>query len=323
MADKNLEYWRKREQLNIEREVLTDHERVEGIRRIIQTAQMEVLKDINDFYTKYADNEGISIQESKKRVSDFDVTQYENMIQRYMRQNNLSEHAKNLLKLYNTKMKVSRQELLMMQLRAHLVAMADEQINKFHEYLSATVYAEVARQASILGINLVIAPQTVQAIVETSFYGADWKTRINGDMKDLESELNHVINSSLISGKHPYKYSKRIRERFDVSAYEARRLLITETARVQVEAQRRTYESFRDALEEEGIPLQYEYVAKLDERTTKTCKGLDGRIEKVENMVKGKNAPPMHPFCRSSTMLVTGNWREDFFKEREGKYTVS
>ena len=34
----------------------------------------------------------------------------------------------------------------------------------------------------------------------------------------------------------------------------------------------------------------------------------------------GVNAPPMHPWCRSTTVTHVGNWRDRFFTERKGKY---
>lgn len=39
-------------------------------------------------------------------------------------------------------------------------------------------------------------------------------------------------------------------------------------------------------------------------------------------MIPGVNAPPMHPWCRSTTVPHVGSWRDKFFKEREGKYQV-
>ncbi|SUK72362.1 Phage protein [Staphylococcus aureus] len=39
-------------------------------------------------------------------------------------------------------------------------------------------------------------------------------------------------------------------------------------------------------------------------------------------MIPGVNAPPMHPWCRSTTVPYVGNWRDKFFNEREGKYQV-
>ncbi|EGQ3954732.1 phage capsid protein [Staphylococcus pseudintermedius] len=39
-------------------------------------------------------------------------------------------------------------------------------------------------------------------------------------------------------------------------------------------------------------------------------------------MVPGVNATPMHPHCRSTTVLYVGNWRDKFFKKRKGKYKL-
>lgn len=46
----------------------------------------------------------------------------------------------------------------------------------------------------------------------------------------------------------------------------------------------------------------YEWVSTLDNRTSSTCKGLDGKIFK--NSDKDKRYPPAHPNCRSSTAPV-------------------
>ncbi|MGW0889337.1 hypothetical protein ACWDYA_14405, partial [Micrococcus luteus] len=34
------------------------------------------------------------------------------------------------------------------------------------------------------------------------------------------------------------------------------------------------------------------------------------------------NAPPMHPWCRSTTVPHVGNWRDRFFTESKGKYQI-
>ena len=39
-------------------------------------------------------------------------------------------------------------------------------------------------------------------------------------------------------------------------------------------------------------------------------------------MVPGINAPPMHPWCRSTTVPHLGNWRDKFFNERKDKYQI-
>ena len=62
----------------------------------------------------------------------------------------------------------------------------------------------------------------------------------------------------------------------------------------------------RDAYRTDGV-RKYTYRAVLDERTTETCKGMDGKVFYVSDMKVGVNAPPMHQNCRSYTVPL----RED------------
>ncbi|MDL4842827.1 minor capsid protein [Aquibacillus rhizosphaerae] len=311
-------YWVKREKENIKLEQMKDAEVAEKLKDIIEHAMGEVEKEINTFYLKYAAKKEISPSEAKKRVSEFDITKYEKLAKRYVKNKNFSARANKILSTYNTKMRVNRQELLMMYLNAHLVAMADETVKTFQEYLEQAGISEVARQAGILGVDMSITTATLKAIVGASFYNATWSERIWSDMEGLRNELDTIINSAIIRGAHPNKYVKNLRERFDVTTYEARRLLITETGRVQTEAQKLSYE----AITEEEDDAEYEFIAIMDNDTTKICKGLNGEVFKVKDMVPGVNAAPMHPFCRSSSALTLGDWRTKFFAEREGEYSL-
>lgn len=39
-------------------------------------------------------------------------------------------------------------------------------------------------------------------------------------------------------------------------------------------------------------------------------------------MIPRVNAPPMHPWCRSTTVPHVGNWRDKFFTELKDKYQI-
>ncbi|WP_079480575.1 minor capsid protein [Halobacillus salinus] len=315
---KGKDYWIERERDNINREQMKDAEVAEKLRSIINHALQEAEKEIYSFYGKYADKNEITRAEAKKRVSEMDVRTFEETAAKYVKEKDFSEKANRELMTYNTKMRINRQELLMMQLNAHLVAMANDQVDVFQAYLEQAGTSEVARQAGILGANIVISQETLLSIVGASFYSATWSDRIWNDMKALRGELEVAINNSIVRGIHPYRSVAKLRERFEVTAFEARRLLITETARVQTDAQKLSFE----ALAEDNEEQEYEFVAKLDKKTSKRCENLDGERFKVSDMMPGVNAPPMHPFCRSGTMLVLGDWRDKFFGEREKKYIL-
>lgn len=118
----------------------------------------------------------------------------------------------------------------------------------------------------------------------------------------------------LLRGRHPNEYIKDFKKLTNTTTYNASRLLVTESARVQAESQMLTY------LKDLGEDGEYKYVAKIDKKTSKICHTLNGKVFKVKDMIPGVNAPPMHPWCRSTTVPHVGNWRDKFFNERKGKY---
>ncbi|WP_082234979.1 minor capsid protein [Halobacillus massiliensis] len=282
-------YWVKREKEHIKREQMKDEEVSQRLREIIDQALRESEKEIQAFYASYADSRGLTPAEAKQRVSEMDIQRYEKMAARYVREREFSAEANEMLHTYNTNMYINRQELLMMYLNAHLVAMADEQTKTFQAYLEQAGIGEVLRQAGILGADITITTATLQSLVGASFYGATWSTRIWDDMEALRGELETIINSSIIRGVHPNRFISKVRERFDVTDFEARRLLITEVSRVQVEAQKLSFKALTD-----GDPeAEYEYVAMIDHRTSRECRGMDGKRFKVSEMAVGINAPPL------------------------------
>ena len=129
-------------------------------------------------------------------------------------------------------------------------------------------------------------------------------------MTKLERVTSHVV----IRGRYPNEFVSEFKKQTQSTTYNASRLLVTESARVQAKSQKLTY------LKDLGEDGEYKYVAKIDKKTSKLCHSLNGKVFKVKDMVPGVNAPPMHPWCRSTTVPHVGNWRDKFFKERKGNY---
>ena len=61
---------------------------------------------------------------------------------------------------------------------------------------------------------------------------------------------------------------------------------------------------------EAGIE-RYIFVATLDQKTSEVCAELDGQSFLRSEAKAGTNLPPMHPFCRSTTIA---DFREDTLK---------
>lgn len=310
------DYWLERAQNVINAESLADAQAVIEVERIILQMYAEIAKELLDFYAKYATDTGLTIQEVVKKADDFDVYAFRNKAKKYVKRKDFSDEASNALKLYNLSMKVSREKLLKQQLdlivKDSTLDIQDEIENK----LVDAVDREVERQAHILGENVKIDDTEVKAVVNSNFKGVNWSTRLWQDMAVVQKEVERTTSNVLLRGRHPNEYIKDFKKQTNTTTYNASRLLVTESARVQAESQKLTY------LKELGEDGEYKYVAKIDKKTSKICHSLNSKVFKVKDMIPGVNTPPMHPWCRSTTVPHVGNWRDRFFTERKGKYQI-
>lgn len=310
-----MSYWQDRAKEIIDEESKSDYEIAQEIQRIVDEMNEDIENEINRFYTRYAINEGISFIEAKKKIDAVDVQMFQQKAKQYVENKDFSDKANAELRAYNTKMYVSREKLLQAQLGL-IVTYAYAQIEQsMYNYMESAYYRALEQQAGILGQTLQVSINDVKTIIFTPFEGHKWSTRLWSDMDVVRRYVQKTTRHVLLRGRHPYEFVKDLRKDTGATTYNMKRLLLTETARVQ------TLAAKRHMLEQHGPDAEYEYHAKIDSKTTKTCRGLNKKVFKVKDMQPGVNAPPMHPFCRSAVAPhIDSDWRDKFFEEREGRY---
>ena len=69
----NSEYWKKREQENLRKNLKSEAEYAKEIQQTYNFAMDQIQKEIDSFYAKYAKDEGITIAQAKKRASKLDM----------------------------------------------------------------------------------------------------------------------------------------------------------------------------------------------------------------------------------------------------------
>lgn len=139
----------------------------------------------------------------------------------------------------------------------------------------------------------------INRILSTKWSGEHFSARVWGNTNALADGLQSDLLVGIMSGKSEKKMAEDIMNRCAVGAFEARRLVRTEACYIANQAE-------LDGYRQTGIE-SYEFSAVLDNRTSKLCDnvdGLDGKIFKISEAVPGKNLPPMHPFCRSTTLPI-------------------
>ena len=297
------DYWAKREEANRQANIKTDAEYAKEIQEIYKNMMDQVEKEINGFYTKYARDEGITMAEAKKRVSQLEIEKYERKAKRYVKNKDFSSKANEEMKLYNLTMKINRLELLKANIGLEMVASFDELDKFFDEKLTERTLEEFERQAGILGKTITNNAEMANSIVNASFKNATYSDRIWMYQGMMKAELDKLLQEGIIQGKHPNVLARHLTKLFGVSTKDAQRLMVTEMRRVQTGAQKASFEK-------NGF-TEYTFIA--EPTACPICAVLNGKHFKVSKMLPGENAPPMHPWCRCSTAAyMDGKEYEDW-----------
>lgn len=289
----SLDYWRAREEAALSLYLRSDAEIEREIHRLYVYLYDELTKQINGFYQRYAKAEGITMAEAMERVSKMDVEAFQAKAKKYVKEKNFSKQANEELRLYNATMKINRLELLKAQMGLEMVDAFNDMETLLGEKLNDRAMDELRRQAGILGGSVTGNERWAREIVNASFHNATWSQRIWMYQTDLKNELSMLLTNGIIQGRNPRELAPHLSRLFGVSQSDALRLMRTEMARVQEDAQKRAYT--------EADIDQFIFIATEDAKTCEICGSMDGQVFEVKKMMPGENCAPMHPNCRCST----------------------
>ena len=305
---KSDEYWRKREEAARKNRITDEKEMRRQIDAINQRMIDECNAQIDAWLQRYADKDGITLQEAKKRVSRLDIAEYERyareLVQRgsVMRRSgkkvsygDFSDEENEQMRIYNLTMKINRLEMLKSRIGLQTTAGYAEMRNYLGDKLTDAAMAESERQAGILGGIVNMNAKEASSIVNASFKGATFSQRLWKNQQELQSSLDRSLTSALIQGWGSAKVARQIRKNFagdfKKAGKAAMRLAVTELARVEIGAQQESFNRL-------GFK-QYTFLA-VGPHPCDVCQALDGKHFNVDDMVPGENAPPMHPYCHCS-----------------------
>ena len=305
MALNSKEYWKRREEEQLKHNITEEAAYSAELDRIYANMLDSVQTQIDGFYGKYATKEGISLAEAKKRVKNLDIEAYERKAAKYVAEKNFSKQANEEMRLYNATMKINRLELLKAQIGLETIAGHDELEKYMESILQGRTMDELKRQAGILGKSITNNAKAANAIVNGSFHSGTFSDRIWQYQDLMRSDLEGILARGLIQGKNPRAIASDLKKYWygndpltgGGARYCMERLMRTELARVQTEAQKQSFER-------NGFTM-YMFIENGDccpicKQTAKKDSGHGAGIYLVKDMMPGTNAPPMHPNCRCS-----------------------
>lgn len=146
------------------------------------------------------------------------------------------------------------------------------------------------------GHQVALSKANIDRVLRMPWSGDNYSKNIWKSKYQIANKLQKAVTRSILEGKSIENLTR------DVSAelgndlkHSVRRLIHTETAYVKSQGDLLTYDKL-------GVD-EYEFLATLDSRTSSICRSLDGEHFKLEDATPGVNYPPMHPYCRSTTIV--------------------
>lgn len=260
-------------------------------------------KKITDFYMKYAEKNSITLPCAKAALADRHAVSITLEESRKLAQKIPmdTEFARLLDKAYIGRA-ISREEFLKMQLDL----LSAELYNRYAKVTKTSLtcvfedsyYKSLFDYQQFIGYGSSfnrISTHQIEAAVTAAWQGKNYSQRIWGTHRPtLARYLNRIVTTGFIEGSSGENMTAQLGKAMDMSAYEARRLIRTECSQVSSRANLLAYK--------ENCTERFEFLAVLDYKTSERCRVIDGKIFNLSEAKIGINMPPLHPFCRSTTV---------------------
>ena len=310
------EYWQKRATENEQRSHEMTEERVKKLHDHYESAAEEIEGRIATFFTRYANEQGISYEEAKKLLTAKETKQWLKSLGEYMAEikalpdGDLKERLQAELDARAYASRISRLDALKAQLDLaidRLMLNAETEMGDgLSDIYSEEYYHKIFNIQQRVGRMFPFAHLNEEMVKEVLFYpwsGADFSARLWRNKTALRFHAREILTQGVIQGKSVTAMAKELEKKMKSSYSAAETLIRTESSRIHNDADKNAYEAA-------GVEW-YEFMATNQESTCEHCGELDGQTFKLEEAKTGINYPPIHPRCRCTTVEYDPDeWRD-------------
>ena len=298
---KNEKYWKKRQEEKLS-SILDDAQVAsEYVSDIYSKASLYTQSKINGIFEKYRDGHGLSNADAKEMLDSLLSDRDYNQIKRILENNPKTKQRKELLKKLDTppyQYRIKRLENMQSQLDKLM-----NEVYKVEKDVSTDCYINSAFNAYYRNVyNLqkgmkvayqfdMLDPELIDSMLKSRWSGKNYSNRIWDNTNALAESLKDEMLMGVLTNKTEKEMADTIMNKFAVGAYQARRLIQTESAAMTAFADQ---QAFKDA----GIEKEM-FIAVHDSRTSQICQQHDRSIVEIAKAKVGVNVPPLHPNCRS------------------------
>lgn len=280
-----------------------------NIEKEFDKAQRQIQAQIDVWYQRFADNNGVSMQEARRLLNSDELKELKWDVQEYIKygkENAFSAEWMTELENASARYHISRLEALKLRTQQSLEVAYGNELDAIdgmlkHQFTDGYYHScfELMRGMGV-GWDIGQIDEKRLSRILSNPWTADGKTfsdRIWQSKSQMVNDLHQQLTRACLLGKAPDQaissLRKYLKDKTKNARYQAGRLVMTESAWIGSVAQQ---QAFNDLDVEE-----FEVVATLDSHTSDICQEMDGKHFPMKEYQISVTAPPFHCFCRSCT----------------------
>lgn len=300
---KNIKYWEMREARNMYKDMQLAEDCAKELSVIYSKAAIYTAKQIEGIFNRFASKHHLTRDEAINLLSEADSKDFEKLLEAYKNKTGAKKRevlAELEAPAYKNRMK--RLDDIDKSINRLINAVAskerdaiDKTMRKVYE---SSYHHAVYEAARMSGLDLQTGPideGALETILKKKWSGQNYSERVWNNTQKVADAIKEELMIGALTGKTEKEMTDSINEQFLSGRNNARRLVRTESSYIHNEAHFQAYKDY-------GIE-EYRFVATLDLRTSQICRERDGSVYRVNDKKIGVNAPPMHPWCRSTTIM--------------------
>ena len=287
----NSNYWEKRALENKLNVIENEEDYLRRISSIYDHANKQIDEKLAKVYARYAKENNLTLEEAYQILPKKMQTEYKNDVMDY-----ISKAKDPSYKDYLLNQSIMHKHSVLDQLRTEMRnAIYDIDIEETGGKFLEKIFTNSNYKAQFDNNEEAFAKvdkEKIQNLLKENWSGGgNFSELIWKDREKLVKALDDLVVKGLAVGDNYDKMAKKLAKRMNTSKSNAKRLIMTESARMENEGLLSYYQRIG--------AKQLIFVATLDMKTSEICRAMDGQIIPVEEARIGLNVPPLHPYCRS------------------------
>ena len=301
---KNKDYWTKRKANLIYEQMDKAERQADKFDEIYKQSKAYLDKQINKVFDKFQRDYGLSERDARQVLKNMKDQKDLNELRKVLEARPNDPNIQRLLADLDSPAYAYRMKRLerlnddLDRIRESIYHSEKSGSGAFYSDLMKDSYYKATfdlQQQTGLAYSFSNLPETeIKRLKALKWTGDAYSDRIWENTGALASNVKDELLVSLMTGRSVRDTSQAIAERFGVGQNNSRRLIRTESAFFHNQMELLSYE--------DAEITKYKFVAVLDKRTSHICQEHDNKVYDTDKAVHGVNYPPLHPWCRSTTI---------------------